>query len=408
MDDLADTIAAVSPEVREHFGLGQLPTGEPRSLSSLLDLTGRRVLVTGGGGTDLGSALCRRLADQGATVGVLDIDRPRAHQVADALDGAMALVADVADWDAVHAAVDEFADRVGGIDILVNNAGGGFGTHGSFATRSKADIDVVVATNLVGVLYATHSALRHMREQRSGRVITIASEGGRIAMRNLAAYNTCKAGVIAFMRNLAREVGPEGISTVTVCPGALLAPKLLDRLATWPSDLASVIDRASPAPARALRPARRGRGGRCHAGLRRSGLRQRHRDQCGWRPVGVSDIEQRPRALEDERGRRAHDETDFLELSSDGPHHRRALQPAVPPTFADDQTPDRATELADWLYAEDDTLKVTSAQIAERLLARSVRWTARRHPLGVGCPLRGHSHDTRIASRPGFKLRVLL
>jgi 3-oxoacyl-[acyl-carrier protein] reductase len=52
-----------------------------------------------------------------------------------------------------------------------------------------------------------------VRRQRAGRIVTIASEGGRMAMHDLAVYNTCKAGVIAFMRNLSREVGEEGIAT---------------------------------------------------------------------------------------------------------------------------------------------------------------------------------------------------
>jgi len=221
--------------------------GTDRPLAERLDLTGRTVLVTGGGGPDLGSALCRRLAGQGALVGVLDVDAAAAKTVAAEL-GAMTgrehvpLVADVSDWADVHTAVESFASRAGRLDVLVNNAGGGFGTHGPFATRTQGDIDVVVAVNLTGVLYATHAALGPMRAQGGGRIVTIASEGGRIAMRDLGVYNTCKAGVIAFMRNLAREVGGDGISTVTVCPGGLLAPKLVERMAAWPGPLASAID----------------------------------------------------------------------------------------------------------------------------------------------------------------------
>jgi 3-oxoacyl-[acyl-carrier protein] reductase len=74
-------------------------------------------------------------------------------------------------------------------------------------------MDAVVAMNLSAVLYTTHAALAQVRRQRAGRIVTIAFEGGRMAMRDLAVYNTCKAGVIAFMRNLAREVGEEGIAT---------------------------------------------------------------------------------------------------------------------------------------------------------------------------------------------------
>ena len=248
MDPVSEAVAALPPEVRRHFGLDSVPAGgTDRPLAERLDLTGRTVLVTGGGGPDLGSALCRRLAGQGALVGVLDVDAAAAKTIAAEL-GAMTgrehvpLVADVSDWASVHAAVQSFTTRAGRLDVLVNSAGGGFGTHGLFATRTQADIDSVVAVNLTGVLYATHAALGPMRAQGGGRIVTIASEGGRIAMRDLGVYNTCKAGVIAFMRNLAREVGGDGISTVTVCPGGLLAPKLVERMAAWPGPLASAID----------------------------------------------------------------------------------------------------------------------------------------------------------------------
>ena len=246
---VSEAVAALPPEIRRHFGLESVPGGgRSRPLAELLDLTGRTVLVTGGGGPDLGSALCRRLAGQGALVGVLDVDAEAATTTVAAELGEttgrehVPLVANVSDWASVHAAVVAFADRAGRLDVLVNNAGGGFGTHGPFATRSQADMDAVVAVNMVGVLYATHAALPPMRAQGRGRVVTIASEGGRAAMRDLGVYNACKAGVIAFMRNLAREVGDDGISTVTVCPGGLLAPKLVERMAAWPGPLASAID----------------------------------------------------------------------------------------------------------------------------------------------------------------------
>jgi NAD(P)-dependent dehydrogenase (short-subunit alcohol dehydrogenase family) len=246
---LDEEISALSPEVRRHFGLDTFAgAGPTRALAKLLDLAGRTVLVTGGGGADLGSMLCRRLAAEGATVAVLDIDAAAAAAVADELRAStsrrdhISIDADVTDWDAVHAAVEEVVRRTGRLDVLVNNAGGAFGTHGRYATRSQSDIDAVVAVNLTGVLYATHAALEPMRAQGSGRIITIASEGGRMAMRDLAVYNTCKAGVIAFMRNLAREAGEEGIGAVTVCPGGLLGPRLVQRMAAWPAPLASAID----------------------------------------------------------------------------------------------------------------------------------------------------------------------
>jgi hypothetical protein len=75
VESVSEAVTALSPEIRRHFGLEGVPgAGRSRPLAELLDLTGLTVLVTGGGGPDLGSALCRRLAGQGALVGVLDAD----------------------------------------------------------------------------------------------------------------------------------------------------------------------------------------------------------------------------------------------------------------------------------------------------------------------------------------------
>jgi 2-hydroxycyclohexanecarboxyl-CoA dehydrogenase len=292
---LGESIAALPAEARQHFGLEDISADATlRPLGDMLDLKGRTILVIGGGGPDLGSALCRRLAGQGPTVGVLDVDDAAAQRVAAELVEMtgrhhLPLAADVADWASVHAAVAHFSERTGRLDVLVNNAGGGLGTHGRFATRTQEDIDRVVAVNLDGVLYATHAALAPMRSQQPGRIVTIASEGGRMAMRDLGVCNTCKAGVIAFMRNLAREVGEEGIITVTVCPGGLLAPKLVERMAAWPGPLASAIDQGLAATPTQVRAAGRGRRGSGVPRFGRRRLRQRYRTERRRRTVGLID-----------------------------------------------------------------------------------------------------------------------
>jgi hypothetical protein len=75
VESVSEAVTALPPEMRRHFGLEGVPGARrSRPLAELLDLTGRSVLVTGRGGPDLGSALCRRLAGQGALVGVLDVD----------------------------------------------------------------------------------------------------------------------------------------------------------------------------------------------------------------------------------------------------------------------------------------------------------------------------------------------
>src|SRR5450432_2814379 len=102
MDALAEAILALPPQVRSHFGLAGDPPSADRSLTALLDLTGQAVLVTGGAGADLGSALCRRLAGLGATVGILDVDAAATRALTTEIAGSMPIEADVSDWDAIH------------------------------------------------------------------------------------------------------------------------------------------------------------------------------------------------------------------------------------------------------------------------------------------------------------------
>ncbi len=229
MDDrLRAALATLPPEVSERFRLDRLPYGRPTtSTQELLRLDGSRALVTGGGGTGLGAAICHRLAEQGARVAVLDMSLSAAQATADSLreqwgGEAIGLQADVTDASSVADAVSAVTAQWGGVDLLVNNAGGGLGS-GEFVTSELSFIEAVVRLNLLGVLTVTHTVLPQMLAAGSGCIINIASEGGKFAAPLNVVYNSCKAAVIAFTRNLAHEVGPRGVRTVSVCPGLMVA-----------------------------------------------------------------------------------------------------------------------------------------------------------------------------------------
>lgn len=227
-------LEGIPQDVVIRFGLDQLPFEQREfPLKDLLDLKGKRAVVTGGGGENLGQAICRRLAELGASVAVLGTTAARTEKVAqrivDAGGNAFSVVADVTDWDGIHAAMDSIAERLGGIDILVNNAGGAFKTHGPFVEMRKEDMDRVVSVNFNGLLYSIRAALNHMIPQKSGRIINIASEGGKYGRRSVLVYCASKSGAIGVTRQLAHELIGTGVSVISVCPGVMVGPHALER-----------------------------------------------------------------------------------------------------------------------------------------------------------------------------------
>jgi 2-hydroxycyclohexanecarboxyl-CoA dehydrogenase len=190
-------------------------------------LKGKTALVTGGGG-GIGRALCLRLAYEGATVGVLDKNADAAAATA---DGAMAVGAraiaqavDITDYAAVVAAVADFEQSAGPIDVLVNNAG--WDRFAYFLDTEPALWDQLIAINLKGPINLHHAVLKGMQARRSGRVINIASDAGRVGSSMEAVYSACKGGIIAFTKTMAREMARSGVTLNAVCPGPTETPLL--------------------------------------------------------------------------------------------------------------------------------------------------------------------------------------
>ena len=222
------------PEVVDRFNLAGISLSRATvPTSDLLSLDGQYALVTGGGGSGLGNAICHRLAEQGAAVGVLDASMNAAEIAAEELRSrwgvsSIAITADVGDWHQVQIAVDEASQAFGKVDILVNNAGGPLDRGYDFASAPYHQIEATVSLNLFGVLNVTKAVLGLMLPAHKGRIINISSEGGKVGGVASLVYSTAKAAVIAFTRNLAHEVGPSGISVVTVCPGIMVGSQTLD------------------------------------------------------------------------------------------------------------------------------------------------------------------------------------
>ena len=185
-------------------------------------LEGRKALVTGGA-KGIGAAISRRLAAEGAEVTIGDIDTDGAEQVAAEID-AKAVHLDVTDPDSARTAVD----GVDGLDILVNNAG--MDEFGFFTHTDPDQWGRIMAVNMGGVFACTHAALPAMQQAGYGRIVSIASEAGRVGSKGSAVYSAAKGGVIAFTKTIARENARYGITANAIAPGPIDTPLLRSAL----------------------------------------------------------------------------------------------------------------------------------------------------------------------------------
>jgi 2-hydroxycyclohexanecarboxyl-CoA dehydrogenase len=185
-------------------------------------LSGKTALVTGGA-SGIGAATARRLAADGARVGVVDLNEEGAREVAGELDG-FACAMDVADPASVRAGVARVVDELGEIDVLVNNAGT---DRFSYFVHTDEELwDVVLGVNLRGVLAVTHAVLPGMQERRAGAIVNVASEAGRVGSQGSVVYSAAKAGVIGFTKAIAREAARYRVRCNAVAPGPIETPLL--------------------------------------------------------------------------------------------------------------------------------------------------------------------------------------
>ncbi|MFV0298253.1 MAG: glucose 1-dehydrogenase [Hyphomicrobiaceae bacterium] len=187
-------------------------------------LKDKAVIVTGGAG-GIGSAICRRLAEEGAKVGVFDLRGEAADKVAAEIgNGASGHACDITDLGAVTAAVAAFEAKQGSTDALVNNAG--WDKFAYFLDTTPEDWEKIIAINLKGPINLHHAVLKGMQVRRAGRVVNIASDAGRVGSSMEAVYSACKGGIIAFTKTMAREMARSNVTVNCVCPGPTETPLL--------------------------------------------------------------------------------------------------------------------------------------------------------------------------------------
>lgn len=180
----------------------------------------RVVLVTGATG-GLGTAMCKKLYDDGYIVVANYRNEEKAKEWQKHLhnDGYDINIyyADVADFDSCGQMIDKIAAEIGHVDVLVNNAG--ITKDGAFRKMSYENWRAVMATNLDSVFNCTRHVINHMIEKGFGRIINISSVNGQRGQFGQANYSAAKAGMHGFTKTLAMEVANKGVTVNTISPG---------------------------------------------------------------------------------------------------------------------------------------------------------------------------------------------
>jgi len=190
-------------------------------------LRGKTAIVTGGA-AGIGAAIVKRFREEGTKVVIFDLNGEKK--------------VDITDYEAVGKAVAE----AGPVDILVNNAG--WDMFKPFLKSDPAFWQKIISINLVGAMNLLHHVLPGMVARGGGKVVSVASDAGRVGSSGEAVYSACKGGIIALTKTLARELASKGVRLNTVCPGLTETNMLTEFMkgAGNPDKLAEAYRRAIP------------------------------------------------------------------------------------------------------------------------------------------------------------------
>lgn len=192
-------------------------------------MNARRVAIVTGGGSGIGRAIARRLAEDGAATAVLDLNDDAATEVAEQIGekGHEALAVggvDVSDRAAVDAAVGRVREAFGPVTVLVNNAG--ITGYKRFVNIREEAWNRMLAVNLTGAFHCTQAVVPDMIAAGWGRIVNISSSSAQGGQQYMTHYVASKAGLIGLTKALALELGPDGITVNTIPPGFVDTPML--------------------------------------------------------------------------------------------------------------------------------------------------------------------------------------
>lgn len=192
---------------------------------------GKTVVITGGGG-NIGLAVAKRLADEGARIALLDVDKGKLDQAVSELEQQHArvtpFVCDVTDIPQVTSVGEQVKETCGQIDFLFNNAG----YQGAFTATHhfpNDDFNRVIQINVIGVFNVLKAFSQHMVSHGHGVIVNTASMAGVDGAPNMLAYSTSKAAVIGMTRSAAKDLAPYGIRVNAISPGFIGPGFMWDR-----------------------------------------------------------------------------------------------------------------------------------------------------------------------------------
>ena len=211
----------------------------------MFNLTNKIALVTGAG-SGIGAAIAETFAAAGAHVYVTDVNEDTAGETAQRIikagKTAEFVKLDVTqETDCKHVA-EKVLGAHGRLDVLVNNAG--IGSVGTLLQTSGEDMDRLYAVNVRGVFNLTKAFLPSMVERKYGVVISLASIGGIVGIRDRLAYCTTKFAVVGFTKSMALDHSHQGIRVNCICPGRVETPFVQSRLAEYPDPAKAYADMA--------------------------------------------------------------------------------------------------------------------------------------------------------------------
>jgi 2-hydroxycyclohexanecarboxyl-CoA dehydrogenase len=207
-----------------------------------------RVAIVTGGASGIGRAIALAMGREGARVAALDLDADGAAAVAREIVAAggeaRAWAVDVADPAGVMAVVGEVIDHWGTVHVLVNCAG--WDRPLPFVETTPEFWDKILAINLKGPIALTRAVLPAMIAQGHGKIVSIASDAGRVGSTGEAVYSAAKGGLIAFTKTIARETARHRINVNCVCPGPSDTPLFQKEFAGPSPRLAESLKRVIP------------------------------------------------------------------------------------------------------------------------------------------------------------------
>jgi NAD(P)-dependent dehydrogenase (short-subunit alcohol dehydrogenase family) len=197
-----------------------------------MDLNGKNVLVTGGGGTGVGKGICNVLARSGATILLNERAPETAENAAKNYPGAIPVAADITSEQEVKAMFREIEQKVGRIHGLVNNAGVGLSKMAHEVTADE--FNRLYDTDIKGVWQVSRSFVNHLiKHNQPGSIVNISSVHAHSTMSRYAIYASAKSAVEGLTRGMAVELGPHNIRVNAVGPGYILGEHNFDLIRTW-------------------------------------------------------------------------------------------------------------------------------------------------------------------------------